>query len=121
MTEIWVRANGTPIPQGSKVAGKTKDGRPFVRDANPRALKDWRENVAQATWRAMNNGTMIIDPLEGPIELIAWFYFEKPKSNKTLHPTSKQVGDVDKLLRAVCDAIDDGGGFASSDQQVCLI
>ena len=69
----------------------------------------------------MNNGAMIIDPITGPVEMICWFYFEKPKSNKTLHPTSKQVGDVDKLLRAVCDAIDDGGGFASSDQQVCLI
>ena len=60
MTDVWIRANGQPIPQGSKGAGKTASGRLFVRDANP-GLKAWRENVAQAVWRTMNERDFIIE------------------------------------------------------------
>ena len=120
MTEIWIRANGTPIPQGSKVAGKTKDGRPFVRDANPLALRDWRETVAQATWRSFNNDAWPIDTFTGPVEMIVWLYFEKPKSNKSTHPTSRLVGDLDKHLRAIGDSIVNAGGI-DDDSQIVLI
>ena len=68
----------------------------------------------------MNNGAMIIDPITGPVEMICWFYFEKPKSNRTLHPTSRQVGDLDKLLRAVSDALVDGGAI-EDDSQIVLV
>lgn len=111
MTEIYIRANGTPIPQGSKVAGKTANGRPFVRDANPRALKDWREAVAQAAWRAMQEREFQVDCLNEPVELVCWFYFEKPKTSKAKEPISARVGDLDKLLRAVGDALVDGGAI----------
>lgn len=120
MVEVWIRANGTPIPQGSKTAGVNGLGKPYLRDVNPKALKTWRETVAQATWRAMQEGTFQIDALTGPVEVICWFYFEKPKSNRTQHPTSRQVGDLDKLLRAVCDGMVDGGGM-EDDSQICLI
>ena len=119
MTDVWIRANGQPIPQGSKVAGKTASGRLFVRDANP-GLKAWRENVAQAVWRTMNERDFIIDPLKGPVQLHVWFYFEKPKSNRTDRPTSKLVGDLDKHLRSICDALTDGGAY-DDDSQVCSI
>ena len=119
MTEVWIRANGTPIPQGSKVAGKAANGRIFIRDANP-GLKAWRDNVAQAVWRTMNEREFIIDPLKGPVQLHVWFYFEKPKSNRTYRPTSRQVGDLDKLLRAVCDAITDAGGYDDDSQVVSI-
>lgn len=111
MTEVWIRANGTPIPQGSKIAGKTKTGQPFVRDANPRALKDWRECVAQAAWRAMQEREFKIDALAEPVDLTCYFYFEQPKTNRTKYPTSARVGDTDKLLRAVGDALVDGGAL----------
>lgn len=111
MTEVWIRVNGTPIPQGSKVAGKTSTGRPFVRDANPQMLKRWREAIAQATWRAMQERDFKIDALAEPVELTVWFYFEKPASSKALEPTSARVGDLDKLLRAVGDGMVDGGGL----------
>lgn len=111
MTEVWIRAHGTPIPQGSKTAGITKGGHAFVRDANPRALKDWRETVAQAAWRAMQEGEFKIDALAEPVDLTCYFYFEKPKSNRSKYPTSARVGDTDKLLRAVGDALVDGGAI----------
>ena len=120
MTEVWIRANGTPIPQGSKTAGVNGLGKPYLRDVNPRALKAWRECVAQATWRAMQEREFQIDALQGPVEMICWFYFEKPKSNRTTLPISRQVGDLDKLLRAVSDGIVDGGGM-DDDSQICQI
>ena len=118
--EVWIRANGTPIPQGSKTAGVNGLGKPYLRDVNPKALKAWRETVAQATWRAMQEREFKIDALQGPVEMICWFYFERPKSNKTHYPTSRQVGDLDKLLRAVGDGIVDGGGM-DDDSQICQI
>lgn len=120
MPEVWVRVNGTPIPQGSKVAGKTASGKLFLREANPR-LKDWREAVGQAIWRTMNERDFIIDPLQGPVQLHVWFYFEKPKSNRSERPTSRQVGDLDKLLRAICDSGTSAGLWESDDSQVCSI
>lgn len=113
MTEIWIRASGTPVPQGSKTAGLTKSGRAFVRDANPR-LKDWRETVAQATWQAMDGR----EPLEGPVHVDVWLYFHRPKSNRTTHPISRKTGDGDKHLRAINDAITDGGGWLDDSQIV---
>lgn len=109
VTEVWIRASGTPIPQGSKVAGKASSGRPFVRDANPRALKDWREAIAQAAWRAMQEGAFQIDALTEPVEVCVWLYFEKPASSKAAEPVSARVGDLDKHLRAICDGLVDGG------------
>lgn len=101
------------------MAGKTASGRLFVRDANP-GLKAWRENVAQAVWRTMNERDFIIDSLKGPVQLHVWFYFERPKTNKTERPTSKMVGDLDKHLRSICDSICDGGGYSDDSQVVSI-
>lgn len=119
MTEVWIRASGTPVPQGSKVAGRAGNGRLYLRDANPN-LKAWRETVAQAAWRTMNEREFIIDPLEGPVQLHVWLYFDKPKSNKTTRPTSKQVGDLDKHLRSICDSLTDGGAYNDDSQVVSI-
>lgn len=119
VNDLWIRANGQPIPQGSKVAGKTASGRLFLRDANP-GLKAWRENVAQATWRIMNEREFIIDPITGPVQLHVWFYFDKPKSNRSQRPTSKLVGDLDKHLRSICDALTDGGAYDDDSQVVSI-
>lgn len=120
MREVWIRAHGIPIPQGSKVAQTTKGGRAFVRDANPRALKDWRETVAQATWLAFNERDMVIDTFTGPVQMSVWLYFDKPKSNRTKRPTSRLVGDLDKHLRSISDAVTDGGGWEDDSQLVSV-
>lgn len=101
------------------MAGKTANGRLFVRDANP-GLKAWRENVAQAVWRTMNERDFIIDPIKGPVQLHVWLYFERPRTNKTDRPINKLTGDLDKHLRAICDALTDGGAYDDDSQVVSI-
>ena len=115
MTEIWIRAHGEPIPQGSKTA-RVINGRAVMFDANSH-LKAWRENVAQAIWRAMH-GTFEIDPLTGPIAVTMWLYLERPKSVKRAHPSVKP--DIDKLARAVLDAGTNGGAWDDDSQVIEL-
>ena len=114
--ELWIRVTGEPIPQGSKVAAVTKDGRAFMRDAHP-GLKAWRENVAQATWRFMHQ-TFEIDPLQGAVSCTIWTYITRPKSVTRTYPHVKP--DVDKLARAILDGLTDGGAWDDDSQVVEL-
>lgn len=109
MRDIAFPVIGTPIAQGSKIGGVTKAGKPYMRESNPN-LKLWREQVAQAAWRATNG-----EQFSGPIEVRVRFYFERPKSqmrpngdprpDAPAHCTRRI--DVDKLQRAIGDALTD--------------
>lgn len=97
-------AAGTPRAQGSKTMGTTKDGRSFMRESNDRLLRPWRKTVRAAAKAAMND----TPPRTGPVDLVVTFYFDRPKSHPpltTTWPITAQFGDVDKLLRAVNDAM----------------
>jgi crossover junction endodeoxyribonuclease RusA len=97
---------GIPAPQGSKT--RTKWG---MREDNPNT-KPWRGAVASDATDAMNGRP----PLDGPLELVAYFYFPRPKSH---YRTGRHAGelkpgapgycttkpDTDKLLRAIGDAV----------------
>lgn len=109
---IAITIYGTPIPQGSKVANRYGNG---VRDANAAKLTPWRKQVrdeAEDVWRYR-------DTIRGPVRLWARFSFTRPKShyrtgrnaalvmdNAPTHP-GRLEGDLDKLVRAVCDALTD--------------
>ena len=101
---------GIPAPQGSKTSGLTKSGHPFTREANPRT-RPWRQAVAAEALASWQNKAM-----EGPVELVAAFFFPRPKSHyrtgkhshdlradAPIHHTSKP--DLSKLVRAVEDAM----------------
>lgn len=102
---------GTPAPKGSMKAVRGKDGKLRVRlvHDNPRT-KSWVEQVAWAAKVAMLGAP----PLRGPIELEARFYLPRPKSHYTADgeltkkapamPATKP--DLDKLLRAINDALE---------------
>lgn len=106
MTALAFTVPGVPAPQGSKT--RTKWG---IREDNP-ATRPWRNAVAweaRATYRDQ-------EPLTGPIELHATFYFPRPKSHygtgknaAVLKPTAPLYHtakpDGDKLMRAIGDAI----------------
>ena len=64
---------GTPQPAGSKTPGVTKDGRLYVRDANPKAAA-WKHLVAREAKRVYDGPV-----LDDPIELTMVFYRERPK------------------------------------------
>lgn len=98
--------HGVPAPQGSMV--RTRYG---VRPDNPNT-KPWRAAVASeaaAIWHGR-------DPLTGPLELAAVFYFPRPKSHFRTGKHADQLKDTapdwcatkpdaDKLLRAAADAM----------------
>jgi crossover junction endodeoxyribonuclease RusA len=102
---------GEPQPQGSKTVGRTRAGGSFVREDNP-ATAPWRQAVAAAALKAIDE-----QPLwTGPLRLVATFVFRRPASHfgtgrnaGRLKPSSplyvRGRPDVDKLLRAVGDAL----------------
>lgn len=119
---------GEPKPGGSKTARplfdsegqpRMRDGRPVVavRPANP-GTKPWMSAVAEAAIDAW--GPRGICEVDGPLTLSLVFYVPRPdshysarlgpdgervlKDSAPLYP-SRSLGDLDKLSRAVKDAL----------------
>jgi crossover junction endodeoxyribonuclease RusA len=110
-------APGIPAQQGSKTP--VGSGR-FV-ESNPQ-LKSWRSVVAASCVRSHP----AVEPLTGPVfmTLVFWYprpqgHYRKRKGEVMLRddaPTYKQSApDLDKLVRAVCDALT---GIAFADDKL---
>ncbi|WP_256670767.1 RusA family crossover junction endodeoxyribonuclease [Nocardia cyriacigeorgica] len=98
---------GTPAPQGSK----RHVGRGILVESS-KAVGPWRERVALAVhqqgWQ----------PLDGPVAVDLTFVMPRPKSTpKTWTPAAVKRPDIDKLARAVLDALT-GIAFADDSQVV---
>lgn len=94
---------GEAIPQGSAKAFMPKHARfPVVTSDNPR-LRGWRQLVAEAASAALE-GTGWHDGV-GPIALTAIFYLPRPKSLGAKVKPHLTRSDVDKLARAIGDAL----------------
>lgn len=103
---------GTPIPQGSKTAGVTKAGKPYLRDANAKKLKPWRKAVSTMASTGERFGSV-------PVAVRVYFYFERPKRSKfTPHAVRP---DVDKLARSILDGLTDAGVIEDDARVVELI
>ena len=130
---IAFKVAGIPAPQGSKT--RTRWG--GIREDNA-ATRPWREAVAWAATQAMQGGdpdgqSRILEgrePLTGPLELAVTFYFPRPKSHygtgknadrlKDNAPTwCATKPDVDKLVRAIGDAIT--GIVCRDDSQIVRV
>jgi Holliday junction resolvase RusA-like endonuclease len=116
---------GVPVPQGSArafVVGRVIQNAPghrvvenptaVVQPDNKQPLNHWRTQIANEARMAMNtaNRGLIAEEdgldFDGPIRISAVFAFNRPKSIKPAerpHPTVKP--DLDKLIRAVLDAL----------------
>lgn len=122
MTAVSFTVLGTPIPQGSKT--KTRWG--GLREDNP-ATQPWRDTVA---WQA--RATMgSTPPLLGPCALRVVFYLPRPKAHygtgknadrlKATAPGYCQTKpDLDKLLRAIGDALTTAGVWRDDNQAVTV-
>lgn len=107
VSEVRFTVYGVAQPAGSKTAGRTKDGRMFVRDS-AKGSRPWKTQVAQTAGEAMN-GTGL---LGGALGLSVHFYVPRPKAHlgaRGLRPSAPEYPttrpDVTKLLRAVEDAL----------------
>ena len=105
---------GKPQHQGS-MRGFTPKGwkRPVLTSDNAN-LKPWRQEVAANAHTAMIESS-IEGCIEGPVRVEAGFYFTRPKRGKKrdIHKITRP--DLDKLARALLDAMT-GTVFADDSQ-----
>lgn len=122
---------GKSISQGSLTAVPTNRNwrtvpgvRWVIKDAKA-DLKPWRKAVAEAAREGMDGRSL----LEGPVRVRVRFVFERPtshffvrKTGRVLRPdaplwvTSHQLGDLDKHVRSILDALT--GVVFEDDSQV---
>lgn len=93
---MWV--GGDPKTKGSWIPMQTKAGIKF-RPATKGASK-WYKDAARAIGDQWDHGI-----LEGPIKVRLLFLLPRKKTVKRKFPISKFDGDVDKLVRAIFDAM----------------
>ncbi|MCW2897777.1 MAG: putative Holliday junction resolvase [Streptosporangiaceae bacterium] len=103
---------GKPVTQGSKT--RTKWG---IRDDNADRLRPWREAVKTAALDVLCGR----ERLEGPVSVDVVFTFDRPRSapkSRPCWPITRSSGDLDKLERAVFDALTDAGVWRDDSQVV---
>jgi Holliday junction resolvase RusA-like endonuclease len=101
---------GIAQPQGSARAFMPKGARFPVITTDNKQLKGWRQLVAQEVSRALNGRAASSQwpagqLLDGPIRIVAAFYLPRPKSLRGKPKAHLTRPDVDKLARAVGDAL----------------
>jgi Holliday junction resolvase RusA-like endonuclease len=92
---------GLPSPQGSKRAF-VRNGRANLVEVAGAALKDWRTSVTVRAAEAAREVDWYV--LEGPVAVEVLFRLPRPKS-RPLDVWHAVRPDVDKLARAVLDAV----------------
>jgi Holliday junction resolvase RusA-like endonuclease len=106
---LRITAYGVPAPQGStKAFYIAKLGRAVVTADNKRT-KPWRQSIVEAA-RADLGPEWV--PLDVPCALSVVFYMPRPSSapKRVIEPA--KLPDLDKLLRATCDALTAAGVWA---------
>lgn len=111
MLRVWIP--GHPKPQGSKIAGRRKDGSIFMREANSKT-RSWRSTVIDALAQHP------VDTLEGAVRVHAHFYMPHLKK-PAQHPITRSSYDVDKLSRTILDALTIAKIVGDDSQVVTLI
>lgn len=110
-----LRVCGDPAPQGSKKA--IRRGSRVALIESSRRVKPWRKQVELAALAARARGAH-----NGPVLVWVRFLIQRPKSHYGTgrnagvvkesappYPTSRAVGDLDKLLRSTLDGLTDAG------------
>lgn len=105
-----VEVEGRPAPKGSRIAAKTKTGRAFTYPAS-KAEAPWIKAIADATRLVMRHH----ETLSPPYVVMLDFRLRMPLKQNRKHsfswPSSRNVGDIDKLARAAVDGLVKGGAL----------
>ena len=114
ITHLSCYVTGRPVPQGSMKAFARIDRSGLARSAvtsdNP-SLRSWRHAVGYAV-------KQLRPPLSSdPVELGLVFYLPIPRRRPAIAHTRKP--DLDKLIRAICDAL--SGIAYVDDRQIVTI
>ena len=115
MTTLSIRVFGEPAPQGSKTA-IVRGGKAIMYEASKK-LPKWRDSVLM-TCKVTALEQKAETPLLGPLAASVTFYLERPHSTTRAYPNN--APDVDKLLRAVFDGLQESG-VISNDGQIVIV
>lgn len=124
MTPVELRVIGIPQPQGNKTGFVNKKTMKVVmtegrRPEARRQFHDWREAIrlAAVDWLDANGKPGAIDE---PMMITIAFFLPRPKSapKRVTHHTTRP--DLDKLGRAVLDALTQSGMIADDSRCVAL-
>jgi len=105
-------ALGIPAPQGSKRVFGRPGGRPVLVEASPRVAA-WRDAVTSA---ALGAGPR----LTGPVAAAVVFSVPRPRGARRADTVPSRRPDLDKLTRALLDAIT-GANLWADDAQVASL
>ena len=108
---ITLRIVGEPAPQGSKARGPHGG----LYEMSGKKLRPWREAIA---W-TMKASEAHRDKITGPVGVEILFILPRPASAKRAMPAVRP--DLDKLARAMLDALKTGGAYDDDGQVVDLI
>lgn len=99
MTTFFVP--GDPAPQGSKSYKGKRNGKPVLVESS-KSLPGWRRQIARTAG-------LHARVLDGPIDVDLQFVMHRPQRLPKTQPTPPrtQRPDLDKLVRAVFDALTD--------------
>lgn len=95
---------GVPAPQGSKsFVGRARSGRAILVESS-RAVKPWRATIAEALRK--DGLPLLIYAAHVPVHATLTFVMPRPKATpRGTNPPATKRPDLDKLVRAVFDAI----------------
>ncbi len=112
---VWVP--GVPAAQGSKRAiGRRRNGSTILIESSTR-LRPWRDRLRDALTLAHGGRP----PFEGPVELELTFMLPRlPSYRRTGTVLATKKPDLDKLLRAVGDALTDARVLGDDSQITTL-
>jgi crossover junction endodeoxyribonuclease RusA len=112
-TAVTFFCTGVPVPQGSMKAFMPRNGRVPIVTSDNKKTKPWRADV-----RAKAED-MFGEVMPGPVSLRLEFVMPRPKSapKRVVWPATRP--DLDKLTRAIGDALK--GVAYRDDSQVCRI
>jgi crossover junction endodeoxyribonuclease RusA len=109
---LAVFVTGHPAPQGSKKS--LGAGRPLIESS--KYVKPWREDIRQAVIKDYS-GPVLDEALTVELQ----FFMPRPGSTpKSYTPYAVKRPDIDKLVRAVLDAISSAGVWADDARVVEL-
>jgi Holliday junction resolvase RusA-like endonuclease len=112
---IEIAVAGRPAPKGSRIAGRTKDGRTYTRAAS-KYEEPWVEAVKTRTQIVMRHHRTPAPPYAVRLD----FHLKKSQHRRKDAPEYPTVGDLDKLARAVIDGLVKGGAM-EDDKHVTVL
>lgn len=130
--ELSVHVAGKPVPQGSTRAF-IRGGRPYTTNDPQGTIERWRGDIRSAVKQTLRDSTPAL-PVTDPVALRLSFRMHRPRSHflpaNSRRPTPElrldaphwvpSGADVDKLARAVLDALT-GFVYADDSQVVSLV